>query len=204
MTCAHARRLFGAFWDDETTQAERETLEGHFAGCERCRAEYDSMARALEAVASLPREEAAPDFTERVLARARRASPAPDRVGAPARSWVPLTAAASLLVIAAAMVAPWIGLALRPDATPTAIVEPVRQPELIAGVEPTSVPPASVKSPDASNVPATETLASIPDSIFDHSADVEFILDPVAVRRGRATITRVTEGVQAEQAVISF
>jgi anti-sigma factor RsiW len=204
MTCAHARRLFGAYWDDETTQAERETLEGHFAGCEHCRGEYDRMTRTLEAMASLPREEAAPDFTERVLARARRASPAPDRVGAGTRSWVPLTAAASLVVIAAVMVSPWIGMFLRPETPVTALVEPVAQPELVAGVEATSVPPASVRSPDAARVPATETLASIPDSMFDHSADVEFILDPVAVRRGRTTVTRVTEGVQVEQAVISF
>jgi hypothetical protein len=47
-------------------------------------------------------------------------------------------------------------------------------------------------------------LASIPDSLFDHSEDVEFILDPVTLRRGRATVTRLPAGVQGEKAVISF
>ena len=204
MTCAHARRLFGAYWDDETTQAERETLEAHFSACEQCRAEYDQMARTLEAVGTLPREEAAPDFTERVLARARRASPAADRVEAGSRSWVPLTAAASLVVIAAVLASPWIGMVLRPETPAVARIEPVPQPELVAGVEPAVVPPASVQAPDVARVPATETMASIPDSMFDHSADVEFILDPVAVRRGRPPVTRVNQGVQVEQAVISF
>ena len=30
MNCTHARKLFATFWDDETTQAEREWLESHF------------------------------------------------------------------------------------------------------------------------------------------------------------------------------
>ena len=29
MKCGQARRLFGAYWDDEITQAEREWLEAH-------------------------------------------------------------------------------------------------------------------------------------------------------------------------------
>ena len=30
--CDQARRLFGAYWDDEVTQAEREWLESHLSG----------------------------------------------------------------------------------------------------------------------------------------------------------------------------
>ena len=30
MKCSKARRWFGAYWDDEITQAERELLEAHF------------------------------------------------------------------------------------------------------------------------------------------------------------------------------
>ena len=55
MNCARARGLFGACWDDEITQAEREALEAHFAACPGCRAEYDEYSRALELVVALPR-----------------------------------------------------------------------------------------------------------------------------------------------------
>ena len=48
--CDQGRRLFGAYWDDEVTQAEREWLESHFAGCPTCRQQYEQFARTLEAV----------------------------------------------------------------------------------------------------------------------------------------------------------
>ena len=53
--CNQARKMFGAYWDDETTQAEREWLETHFTACAKCRAEYDHLARTLEMAGSLPR-----------------------------------------------------------------------------------------------------------------------------------------------------
>ena len=99
--CKQARRLFGAYWDDEATQAEREWLEAHLNSCAACRSEYDSLASALECVGSLPRQEAAPDLLERILARTRHSVPAPDRVFAPRPRWVPATAAAVLLIAAA-------------------------------------------------------------------------------------------------------
>ena len=37
MNCGDARRLFGAYWDDEITLAERDWLESHFASCAACR-----------------------------------------------------------------------------------------------------------------------------------------------------------------------
>ena len=37
-----------------------------------------------------------------------------------------------------------------------------------------------------------------------HTDDVEFILDPVTLRRGRATVTRAQGSPQAEQALITF
>jgi len=40
---------------------------------------------------------------------------------------------------------------------------------------------------------------------IDHTEDVEFILDPVVLHRGRAQApSRLPKGVQGEQAVISF
>src|SRR5262249_32987301 len=103
MNCSKARRWFGAYWDDEITQAEREWLEAHFTTCARCRAEYDALARSLESLGALPRIDAAPDFVERTLARARRAAPASDRVGVPRPSWAPVAVAASLLFVAATL-----------------------------------------------------------------------------------------------------
>ena len=55
--CDQARRLFGAFWDDEVTQAEREWLDTHFTACPGCRTEYDQFARTVETIGSLPRTE---------------------------------------------------------------------------------------------------------------------------------------------------
>ena len=71
MTCAHARRLFGACWDDEITQGEREALEAHFASCPGCREEYEAYSRTLEHVNTLPRVEAAPDLVDRPCATSR-------------------------------------------------------------------------------------------------------------------------------------
>ncbi|MGH7742904.1 MAG: anti-sigma factor family protein, partial [Candidatus Eiseniibacteriota bacterium] len=72
MNCGRVRGLFGAYWDDEITQAEREWMDAHFATCNACREQYDAYARTLELVGSLPREEASAGFVDRVVARARR------------------------------------------------------------------------------------------------------------------------------------
>ena len=48
---------------------------------------------------------------------------------------------------------------------------------------------------------------SVPDAtlVFDHSNDVEFVLDPVTVRKGRAhTALKINPSVQGEKAVITF
>ena len=97
--CDQARRLFGAYWDDEVTQAEREWLESHLAGCPGCRQQYEQFARTLETVGSLPRTDTAADLPERALVAARRAVAVPDRIAvAPARPmWIQVTATAALL-----------------------------------------------------------------------------------------------------------
>ena len=198
--CDQARRLFDAYWDDEVTQAEREWLEGHLASCEGCRQGYEQYTRTLEAVGSLPRVEVTRDLPERALAAARRAQGVPDRIAAePATPrWVPMTAAAALVVVVAALllptITPWV-LGTRGDglqAGNQASEQPVAQPRLVAT---TSVPEPVADRPAA-------TLA---DSLFDHSADVEFILDPVVLHRGRAqAVSNLPNGVQAERTVISF
>src|SRR5262249_48922277 len=121
--CDQARRLFGAYWDDEVTQAEREWLESHLAGCPGCRQQYEQLARTLETVGSLPRTDVAADLPERALQAARRATAAPDRIAvAPARpAWIPVTAAAALFLLGVSSLLPWLGtpagqrLLARPD-----------------------------------------------------------------------------------------
>ena len=48
-------------------------------------------------------------------------------------------------------------------------------------------------------------MAAIPDSLFDHSEDVELVLDPVKLRRERGRgYTPVPTSVRGEQASITF
>ena len=98
-----ARRLFGAYWDDETTQAEREWLEAHFTACAACRGEYEPFTRVIEAMGTLPRHEVAPELLERILASTRRAPAARDVLPERRPLWVPVTATAvaTLLVVGA-------------------------------------------------------------------------------------------------------
>jgi hypothetical protein len=52
---------------------------------------------------------------------------------------------------------------------------------------------------------ASGTTAQVVDSLFDHSNDVEFVLDPVTMRKGRAhTALRLNPNVQGAKAVITF
>ena len=204
MNCTHARRLFAAFWDDETTQAEREWLEGHFAACPTCRREYEQYARTLELLGSLPRIEAAPDLAERALQRARRAETAPDRLPQRRPAWVPVTAgAAAVLLVGLTVLGPWIA------GTRTAHMAQ-RSPADRSVSEPVLVNPpvaSNQAAPATGDTHPARTLAAnspLPDSLFDHTADVEFILDPVTLHRGRASVTHSSSPSQGERAVITF
>ncbi len=204
--CDQGRRLFGAYWDDEVTQAEREWLESHFAGCSACRQQYEQFARTLEAVGSLPRTETAGDLPERSLAAARRASSVPDRIAAaPATPrWVPITAAAALVLVAVTTVSPILGPLLsgrspgRGTLGQLARLEtPTAEPRLLA--------PAQGRGGSGARTSGPRPVPTLADSLFDHSEDVEFILDPVVLHRGRAqAASHLPAGVQGEQTVISF
>jgi anti-sigma factor RsiW len=202
MKCAQIRELFGAYWDDETTQAEREALEQHITACEECRSEYEVFSRTLELMGSLPRAEAAPDLVERVMAKARRVSPAPDRVAAKGLRWVPVTAAAALAVLALVSIAPWFHVTPTSDtrlAPPVAVRVPVVTPERSDVQQPTR----GHGSETGSGSQVARVVVS--DSLFDHSEDVEFILDPVTLKRGRVrSIAPSAAGVQGERASITF
>jgi anti-sigma factor RsiW len=202
MNCRQARPLFGAYWDDELTQAEREWLESHFTSCTSCRREYEDLSRTVDVVGQLPRVEVSSDFADRVLARARRRAPVVDRIPAAAPRWIPITAAAVLIAVLGAMVMQWSGMPLAPRRS-TGVAErtAVAQPERIA--------PAPARSGDAATTlddGLVADAAGISDSLFDHSEDVEFILDSVTLRKGRATtVVRVpADPMRAEPAAITF
>ena len=199
--CAQARRWFGAYWDDEMTQAERERLEAHFASCPACRQEYEALTRTLEWTAELPRHDAAPDLLQRTLAQIRRTAPAPDRVRMERPAWVPVAAAATVLVLTATLLAPWIGLHVRPaPAVATRVVTP-REPQLLAPGGPSAGATAGrVVSERAGTAPT----AALVDSIIDHGEDADFVLDPVRVSRGRTAANPLTGPAQGQQAVITF
>lgn len=201
MNCRHAHRLFGAYWDDEITQAEREWLESHFASCAACRGEYEVYARALEALAQLPRAEATPGFADRVLARARRTSAAPDRMRESAPRWVPVAAAAALLAVSGSIALPWLAANRTPAPSATLAARAQRTP-----AEPRLVAPApgSAASAPAPGVLATARVPDAADSLYDHGEDVEFILDPVTLRRGRASLNRATPEGPGDRVVVSF
>jgi anti-sigma factor RsiW len=203
MNCGGSRRLFGAYWDDEITAAERDWLEGHFASCPTCRGEYEEFARTIELMGSLPRVAPQPDLAERALARARRAVAVPDRLPVRTPRWIPITATAALLTIAVTMTLQWVGVVpngrVSDPVAGNVRIEPGR-----VETPPPAVPQRAGYVAQTVAEPATPTGA-IADSLFDHNADVEFILDPVVVRKGRAhTVLRVNPSVQGEKAVITF
>lgn len=202
MNCSHARKLFAASWDDETTQAEREWLEGHFSSCPACRRDYEQYARTVELLGSLPRVEPSPELPERVLQRVRRTESVPDSLPVGRPLWVPVgTAMAAGALIALTLAGPWLNQQRDPR-TATGL------PDGAAVTEPVLVHAPSENSPGA---PATGLLAArtdhsqvAADSLFDHSEDVEFILDPVTLHRGRASVNRTSGGRTDEKAVITF
>jgi predicted anti-sigma-YlaC factor YlaD len=196
MKCRDARRLFGAYWDDELTQAEREWLESHFTACTECRESYNVLARSLELASGLPRVEPEPEFAERVLARVRRTAPAPDRLPVAAPRWIPVAAAAAVLLVAGVVVFQMRGA----NPAHERITQPVAVNSTPAKAVPANGSDATVLEPQ---MVASEVF---PDSAFDHSADVEFVLDPVTVRRGQAhPATRLAPPItRGEQATITF
>jgi predicted anti-sigma-YlaC factor YlaD len=209
MNCSGVSKLFGSYWDDEITLAERDWLESHFASCAACREAYEDFARAIELVGSLPRLEVKPGLAERALARARRATAAPDRLPLGAPRWIPVTATAALLAIAATMTLQWMGVApngrTRPRSAPVAGLASVPSPTPVTSVPLGRQDVAPGGDRDDATAAGAQLASAVPDSLFDHSADVEFILDPVTLRKGRAhTVLRVNPNVQGEKAVITF
>lgn len=229
-SCERAQSLFGRAWDDELTAVERDGLELHVKGCAGCRREYDEFARTLELVQALPRPAVSDDFAARVLvaaaAREREVAAAPRRIfawpslpsfefgdiafGRPA-----LALAATFVVAVSAAVVLMRGPAVGPTQAPTvAVVAPqaqtvpapvvaapaVEAPVTIVAADPAPRREASRRTPATSLV---VDAPMIPDSLFDHTADVELVLDPVKLRRERG-VGYTPTSVRGEAASITF
>lgn len=208
MKCGQARRLFGAYWDDELTQAEREWLEAHFGACGSCRGQYDELARALEMVGDLPRTEVAPNLAERALSRARRAVPVADHVPSRTPRWIPVTAAVALLATAGVTTLQWSGVTPpRPMARSEApeLRDPALVPRVLAS-GPGQATPMQSGQAAGHELAASQALADLGDSLLAQGEDVEFILDAMTIRKGRAhPASRLAPAtVRSEQAVITF
>jgi len=214
ISCERAQTLFGPGWDDELSVAERESLEQHFAGCTDCRRDYDELARTLELVQSLPRPSVSGDFATRVLAEARRREAEGGRGLIVTRGWFArpwrIAIAAAFLVAAGVsgmmlMSGPQqVAQKVVPLATQTQ-TQPQPQVEIASAVP--GSPAKHVVKPTltAHRTRPAEVVAAIPDSLFDHTADVEFILDPVTLRKERGRgYTPVQPTVKGEQASITF
>jgi len=220
ISCERAQSLFGPGWDDELSVAERESLEQHFAGCTPCRRDYDELARTLELVQGLPRPQVSGDFATRVLAEARRREAEGGRGLLITRGW--FAHPARLAIAAALVVAAGVsGLMLSTKPQPQRVAQQVVAPApVVATALPVVTPPsqsasAGPVSPARSNAKPTlarpvrnrpaEVLAAVPDSIFDHTADVELVLDPVTLRKERGRgYTPVQTTVKGERASITF
>ncbi len=203
--CHQAAGLFAAYWDDEATAAERGWLESHLKTCTRCHHEYEQYGRTLTMVSGLPRHEARPDFTERVVLAARAATPVADQIRVlPRREmrWAPAAAAAALLLVAAISVLNGRGArdgrgVVASTRVPTAV------PGLIVVQQELLSDPASGDAVAAARI--TGKAAIVTESLFDHAADVEFMLEPVQLQRGRThTGSRLPDGVQGNPVVITF
>jgi len=221
ISCERAQTLFGPGWDDELSVVERESLEQHFAGCNPCRRDYDELARTLELVQGLPRPQVSGDFATRVLAEARRREAEGGRGLLITRGW--FAHPARLAIAAALVVAAGVsGLMMSPKpqaprvaAQQVAAPAPVVAASLPIVTPPTTLASAGPVSPARSNANPTlarpernrpaEAYTGLPDSLFNHTDDVELVLDPVTLRKERGRgYTPVQTTVKGEQASITF
>ena len=122
-----------------------------------------------------------------------------DHLQAPGPAWAPVAIAASLLIVAVTLLAPWAGRNGRPTAVRPVVPQEAKllahaQPEPAVG-QPATIGPSQASSQDQ--------VAALVDSLIDHAEDVDFVLDPVRVGRER-TAGRPLKPVQGQQAVITF
>jgi hypothetical protein len=129
---------------------------------------------------------------------------APDRLPVRPARWIPVTATAALLTIAATMLMQWMGITPVARIAPAPHATTVTEPVLVNAGGAVATPTGDLsRARDA--IADADWASGVPDSLFDHSADVEFILDPVTLRKGRAhTVLHLNPNVRGDKAVITF
>lgn len=71
MNCRSAENLFSSFVEDELSQRERRSLEGHLEECAACSAAVQELRVTVELLSALPSYETGPAFEEEVMDRIR-------------------------------------------------------------------------------------------------------------------------------------
>ena len=71
---SQATELFSAYWDRELGDAEKGALEEHLRSCLVCRREFQTFEKTVNAVATLDKQVAPPDFAEGVRGKIRKRS----------------------------------------------------------------------------------------------------------------------------------
>ncbi|HEX5005072.1 MAG TPA: zf-HC2 domain-containing protein [Gemmatimonadales bacterium] len=126
MTCAQLDQLLDDYLDDRLDAAVRGDLESHLAGCGNCRAAEERLRTVLEGARRLPRSIDPPrNLWPEIAARlpAREAPAVAGRITW--RRWLPLAAAAVLLIAVTAVVTRQLSrrppvIAAAPTPAPTA------------------------------------------------------------------------------------
>ena len=71
MNCRSAEHLFSSFVEDELSQRERRSLEGHLEECARCSAAVQELRVTVDLLSALPSYETGPAFEEEIMDRIR-------------------------------------------------------------------------------------------------------------------------------------
>ena len=99
MTCTRFDQQLDAWLEGTLDDAAATEMDGHLATCETCRADLEGMRAVLGAAAALPTSIAPPrDLWPGIAARLGGSTPGPIQLRTAWRRWVPLAAAAVLLV----------------------------------------------------------------------------------------------------------
>lgn len=178
MNCANVDTRLSDFIDEELPFAEMASIRDHLAGCSYCKGKYDDLMDALRDLRATEPIQAPKDFETTVLTRTRlmAAQPGPIASRRPivVPIWVPVAAAAALLVIFIPIIMVMTGQVTRHTDEISKLESQLRElntrPVAAAPVKPPpTVDPAYIISEfvrDLGLVPYEETV--VPQSIHDH------------------------------------
>lgn len=148
--------LLSAYLDQQTSPAERATIDAHLEQCTECRAELDSLRQTVAMLHSLPRVAVPRAFTlSEAQAGIRRPSTTPGWFGGLARGLAAVAAIALVAFVAVTL--------LRPEQAPWNPSQTIArvQPTTVAPTEqPLAVAPAAPAATQALEEPTQEQMAT--------------------------------------------